>query len=470
MTKYLYRFRKFSDLKGSLEAGRESELEGLYIYFSPPEKLNDPLEGHREMIWRGDKILWENLFAHYFLCLARRHIESCEYINLEDIPFTIRRSYLEEPLDEFTQLKEVSQTFLNHPNVQAHIKTLAYKERSVKKSELMLHLNLIHNFALHVISNYLVEFGLIQKGMGINGESPKELLLTSSTILEFYKGLSSEELTSASEDIATSPLVPIEEHNLKLNYAIWKENKNQRWMDLSINFPEYYITALKELCTNNWYTACFMESCKNASIWGTYGSEHKGACLKFKVDGTVNAYTLDLGFPSEKHPSPITNRKLNLATVQYDGNSPELDFFYSLGAIPELNVKADWLTRNGTKSSRYDAVFSNLEKWRSEYHANEKKSIITKTKDWSGEVEMRILLQAHHEDFKPTESRKLRYNFQQLESIIFGVNMPLLHKLDLIETVEKLCIKHNRENFVFQQAYYTKNKEIGYRPIHKVEI
>jgi hypothetical protein len=55
MKKEFYRFRRINSLIGEFE-----ELENQSIYFAEPESLNDPMEGFRDMYWRGDFIVWRN--------------------------------------------------------------------------------------------------------------------------------------------------------------------------------------------------------------------------------------------------------------------------------------------------------------------------------------------------------------------------------------------------------------------------
>lgn len=466
MAKYLYRFRKFSDLKGDEEKNRESELLGHYIFFASPDKLNDPLEGHREMVWRGDHIVWTNLFAHYFLCLTHRHVDCCAYINIEEVPFSVLHSYLDKPTARSDKIKELCATFLNNSNVIQHLSLLSFKEREVKRDELILHLSVLHNYAMHIIAQHLAKVGMVNGGVGIHAATPEELLETSTNILDFFKTLSSDDLLTTSHNLQESLLTPVQENALKLNYAIWSESKNQTWMDLHINFPELYVTSLKSLCSNSWYTACFMESCSNSAIWGSYGSEHKGACLKFRIDETEQGCSLDLLIPSSL--KSWRKETLDFVKVEYDGIAPDLDFFRSLGAISEPILISDWLVRDGKKSSCHDDIYSNFEKWRTEYHRHIKKSITSKTEEWSEEVEQRLLLQSFPYDYSPTENRKLRYDFKSLDSIIFGVNMPLTQKLELIEMITKLCADSGRSEFTFHQAYFTPAKKIGYREIYKI--
>ena len=66
MSEYLFRFRSIHALLDG-----HHELENQEIYFSPPEQLNDPLEGFKAIFWQGDAIVWTNLLRHYLLCLMQ---------------------------------------------------------------------------------------------------------------------------------------------------------------------------------------------------------------------------------------------------------------------------------------------------------------------------------------------------------------------------------------------------------------
>jgi hypothetical protein len=59
MPEHLFRFRTIHALLDS-----RHELEHQEIYFSPPEQLNDPLEGFKDIFWQGDAIVWTNLLRH----------------------------------------------------------------------------------------------------------------------------------------------------------------------------------------------------------------------------------------------------------------------------------------------------------------------------------------------------------------------------------------------------------------------
>ncbi len=63
MISHLYRIRSLEKLLW------KGELENDQIYFCPVEDLNDPVEGYKDLLWRGDHVAWSNLLKHYVLCL-----------------------------------------------------------------------------------------------------------------------------------------------------------------------------------------------------------------------------------------------------------------------------------------------------------------------------------------------------------------------------------------------------------------
>ena len=66
MDRRFYRFRSARALLDGFE-----ELERQEIFFSLPDELNDPMEGFRNVVWAGDRVLWRNLLRHYLFCLFR---------------------------------------------------------------------------------------------------------------------------------------------------------------------------------------------------------------------------------------------------------------------------------------------------------------------------------------------------------------------------------------------------------------
>ncbi|OHU82045.1 hypothetical protein BKN38_07795 [Helicobacter sp. CLO-3] len=63
--KRFYRLRSIERVLG------KGELEKQEIYFASPSELNDPMEGFRNIVFKGDEIVWQNFFKYYLVCLEK---------------------------------------------------------------------------------------------------------------------------------------------------------------------------------------------------------------------------------------------------------------------------------------------------------------------------------------------------------------------------------------------------------------
>ncbi|WP_339492912.1 DUF2971 domain-containing protein [Pseudomonas sp. EA_15y_Pfl2_R67] len=463
---HLYRFRPVSSLLGG---NRESELEGCYIYFSPPEKLNDPLEGHREVIWKGDSVVWENFFQHFMDCLL---IRNTQYFTgkFEALDFPTYPNYEVQavPPENYKEIAGLVSRFFDSPNVKRHIAVLAFKEREVNRNELMLHLRSIQSFAMHIISEVLVSYKLIEKGYGINGATHEELLTVSTNLLNYFEGLG-DELLEAEFD--SSALAFLRSDDLVKGYARLKIGESKNWTRLCIDFPEEFLTSRIRLTTSEWFVSCFMENCENSAIWGTYGNNHQGVCLKFKVNNDEGQPGISLMKPGLKHGIKWwTQTKFHFSKVSYTEKSPDLDFFCSLAGYGAQEIIDKWYTdKSGNVSSRKRDVFENHQQWCADYHRDNFKSLTVKTRHWSNEQEYRLILKSQFNSYIDEDDRKLRYNFDDLDGIIFGIKTADSDKYKLIEMVERMCQTRNREEFTFYQSFYDSSADaIRYRPVAHV--
>ena len=81
-----------------------------------------------------------------------------------------------------------------------------------------------------------------------------------------------------------------------------------------------------------------------------------------------------------------------------------------------------------------------------------------KLEAWSYEQEYRLVLTSSIFDFSEKQKRKPKYDFRDLDGIIFGIETPVEHKLDIVKIVEDKCRLYNRTDFNFYQAYYSRRK------------
>ncbi|MBF6033056.1 DUF2971 domain-containing protein [Pseudomonas sp. P155] len=465
--KYLYRFRPVANLLG---IDRESELEGTYIYFASPEQLNDPLEGYRELVWKGDKIIWTNFFNHYIECIFIRNMQYLAGKFGERV-FPLHPHFNEMPQEHATDIKNEIYKFTENQNIQRHIEYLSTNQHPIYSNELLLHLRSIQLFAMQIISKVLVKYDLIPEGYGINGESLDVLLSTSSKLMDQLEHRDAPERGLFFDQTMLAALQSIDLVN---SYTDVMRGNSSEWLHLCNKSPEDFLNSRIRLTYPDWFVSCFMEDCSNSSIWGTYGNNHKGVCLKFKVREVVGTPTITLQVPTANKPVAKwwTQTNFVFQKVHYTKKSPELDFFLSLGSYTEKELISKWYTNiRGEKSNRINDIFGNLRKWREHYQSSDKLSLTTKTRHWKSEQEYRLIYKPNFGSNLSNQDRKLKYDFNDLEGIIFGISTPLAEKHKLMKMIEQLCKNLRRDDFTFYQAYYCHTDEkVLYRPVGHVSL
>ena len=82
------------------------------------------------------------------------------------------------------------------------------------------------------------------------------------------------------------------------------------------------------------------------------------------------------------------------------------------------------------------------------------KSVLTKLKNWEKEREFRLILPDIIDLHTDKNARKLKYDFDELDGIVFGIKTPLEEKLKIIDIIEGKCKRNNRQSFGYYQAQY----------------
>ncbi|WP_225315760.1 hypothetical protein [Aeromonas caviae] len=135
MNKEFYRFRRIGNLLGDFK-----ELERQSIYFAEPSSLNDPMEGFRYICWKGDVIVWRNLFRHYLLCLER--LCSLYIISGEEFPVSEEHMPVFSGEDDFPTpmyrklFLDISNIFLSNEYIAGLINTIASRTTPIRRDEL----------------------------------------------------------------------------------------------------------------------------------------------------------------------------------------------------------------------------------------------------------------------------------------------------------------------------------------------
>lgn len=236
---------------------------------------------------------------------------------------------------------------------------------------------------------------------------------------------------------------------------------------LFVNFPEEFSSHLDYLMYPRWYVACFMKSCSNSAIWGSYGDNHKGICLIYKstMIGANEGLTLKklpfiyiqnyhYGRPKNEYylNMPLT---LPLIEVNYKPEYTGPNFFDSMLAVRKDWALSYWYTdESGEVSKNASSLYKKpVEVW--PVHSTEfLRSCTNKTAHWENETEARIILAGGE---LTREERLVSYSFHQLEGVIFGIKTPDTVKIQVIKKISEHCKSQRRSDFKFFQAKFDQN-------------
>ena len=469
----VYRFRSMDYLLGD----EYQELEKQTIYFASPDQLNDPMEGFRDIVWRGDKIVWTNFFKHYVYCLTAsywRHLIAgdSEELGVDDIPIQGRRNQL--PIVQIQKLyDDISRRFFNLPRMPEVVEALANSKHKIRYRELGYYLQCIHSVFIEEIIDSYFAHGLISESKSSEPldelpvsqppELPAQVMLAKllESIKVFEEANTEEDLNIILQQIEVMDnnnrinrqRIIQKDHNLFSTETLRKNS--QLVID---HFPKIYLKEVERLLWPNWYTVCFMKHYHNSSAWGHYADKHSGACLIFesKQIGESDGFELYYGTGN-------STREIRLSEIIYKNKPAEVGFFRSIGRLTGMDVMDYWYTDEEGNTSECgshiprdgDMDSDEMVDWRNRHLSAFYRDITVKTKDWKYEQEYRLILEDGLSEFKEGKSRALRYDFNSLKGIIFGIKTSDDHRLQIIEIIKKKCKKHDRTDFKFYQADYS---------------
>ena len=456
----VYRFRSMSNL-----LHEHQELENQTIYFASPDELNDPMEGFRDIVWRGDKIVWENFFRIYVYCLhviyfLLKTTRGSKELNAGDIPIYGQWGHSPTPEEE-RLFCDIWDRFLKMPNVREIIGVLANTNREIRYRELRYYLRLMHSSVLNEIIESYIEHNILP---GSNKPEPNKKSRAQVQLKKILTLIKRNEEAKTEEEIHLELLkVEAVDNNhiiyWYLNNLTFPEKLRKNNQLFIHDFPSIYLREIGRWLLPSWYTACFVKSYHNSSVWGHYGDHHRGACLIFKPvrKGEYNGLTMYQG-------AGYNVEGISFFDINYVGKPSAIDFFSFIGTLLDHELRNLWFTDDTGKTSESlpSDIDDSLEKyWGSSIH-----DITIKTKDWKYERECRLILRDIAEHFDEKDKRKLSYNFYSLKGIIFGINTSNEHKSRIIEIILNKCEKCSRTDFKFYQAYHSSETD----DIRKYEI
>ena len=345
---------------------------------------------------------------------------------------------------------------------------VANNKRKIRRDELLYYLHSLHLIALFEIENAYVDHGLAPNRPLPTGLSPYAE--------RFQRLLGAldrpETVTKYSEEIFKISSFIVEQttirHKVKLNLEE-EGNVSDNRQFIVLDFPKEYIDRIETILYPPWYVACFMRTYENSSTWGNYADSHKGICLVFRTDHDGGRDSIALkritGYSGREEKwsySPMTVQE-----VTYGVPHDEIDFFRSLGRLPELMSMDVWYKDStGEISECGSHVDGDMEAWRQNYWKSFYPSINKKAKDWEYERESRLVLFSQLDELSEKRQRKLKYKFSSLEGIIFGIRTSDSDKLKILEILRKKCKEMGRRDFQVLQAYYDhKTGRIGKYPM-----
>lgn len=461
----LYRFRSMAALLDDFH-----ELERRQIYFAKPNELNDPMEGYKDVVWRGDAVLWENLLRHYVLALL--WVMTQFLVVSDDMPFqepTIPSALTDAdlPTDAMRALyRDICSDFFAGATAGALRDRLATLSRPVRADGVRALLSLVHVDAVAAVTTLMKRNGLMKPG-----SADIVSKATSATDIDvLFKAYT--DASDAHLEVAMLAANHVRDAQalkalFQLDRAGAVAGRAGRATYLMFTFPDRYVNAVVEhLVHPPWRTACFSTTCTNASSWAVYGREHTGAALVFRprVDEHgpfiplvgVNSVSSVVGKPDKKGRGDIRGE---LYPVTYANKPPEIDFFQSLGTLPPVKLDRAWhANRDGKRSPIIDAAATDKAAWRAAYWESFNRTATTKLTDWKHEEEWRIVMSDIMGLRTDIADANFEYDFSCLVGIVFGLRTKQHHKLAVMKLIAAECERAGRSDFEFHQMTYAPSK------------
>lgn len=458
MSRQFFRLRSIDSLLGEY-----NELDSQTIYFADPSHLNDPMEGYRNIYWHGDSIIWKNFLKHFLLCLER-FCSSISIVGETDpiaqYPIPVFESEEDLPTPQYKAIfKEICSNFFENESVQTFVQMLSSRKVHTTRNELYSYLRTLQITALDIIFDVYSSHGLTKENV-FQKQNYKV-----KNQHETFKLMHDLDKNNEHVDIYNALFLSVTKTMSQLDLIhLYNQNKNKNNSYNNLNFlllefVEKYLNSIEKLIYPEWYVACFMSehSITNSSMWANYGDNHKGACLIFNSEMANNKHSISLnqitGYGSSEYIHG--NQKHHFREVDYIQGNGEVDFFRSIGTLPIAKLKENWYSEKGKVSVSAEGIFEDENNWRKNYWDNFNKDILKKTQDWEFEDEYRIILSSHLNMFDEKKNRLLKYDFESLDGIIFGINTSTENKLEIMKIIDEKCTKINRENFKFYQARYS---------------
>lgn len=455
----MYRFRSIDSL-----IGKHKELENQEIYFAAPHELNDPMEGFQDIFWKGDSIVWNNFIKNYVRSLEHAFglvflLQNDRKIDAKDI-LVLSQPHRLETLDNQKLIQKIIGKVFENEFIKNLPDELSKRQHEIRRDELIAYIETIHPFVLEAISDiYLERKFILRPFLNRNLKEFSELIKKSGNLVELTNKMEVENNKIGKFYTAINQYSQQIRLMTRYNQDINVSTSNNLF--LISEFPMMYLLQLEASIHPEWYSASFLSEHTNSAIWGHYGDGHKGVCLKYKVTENESGLSMNLNTEYGYSSGPIVGMiPHTFKKIDYSSKHVEIDFFRSIARLNRMTLKMLWYSdENGNLSDCGDHLKGkeSEEEWRNKYWDNYDNRLRVKLKEWAYENEYRLTLSGDFIDYRERKARKLKYDFNDLESIIFGIKTTDDDKLKILRIIEQKCKENNRKEFDFQQAYYSKD-------------
>lgn len=456
--KKIYRFRNAESL-----LHRFNELQNQEIYFATQQELNDPMEGCRDLYWQGDAIVWKNFILNFIKSFEQIFklysvVDESKKIDETDIVDTFKLTVGLTPFRN-NIIETISRKLFKIPLISKLPDALSKRINPIRRSELLSYLQFLHPFVINEVSqtyyeNGLISFPLIKKNLS----EFEKIIEKSGSLPELLNKIELENNNNSLESFLTVIGIYSQTTLLIARKNYEKKLNNANSLFLFYEFPNKYLDKLVADIYPPWYSASFLSDCKNSAIWGHYGDNHKGICLIFNaaVDEN-NEMSLNLETEYGYSSKPIIGMQPHkFIKMKYENAPTEIDFFRSIGRLRKFELDKFWYKDSeGNRSVCGQHLVDNEEVWREKYWSNFFNSISIKLKEWEYENEYRLVINGDFVDYTDKNSRKLKYAFNDLNGIIFGIRTSSSDKIEIMKIVKDKCNQTSRTEFDFLQAYYS---------------
>ena len=435
------------------------EIKDEYLYFSSPDKLNDPMESHVFLFWKGDFVVWKNLFRHYLLCLdfmiVQHHLDIG--LSIEDLVLRIESIASIAPRSRF--IAEIVNNLFSNPIINEFISNISDRKTKVYDEELIFYLDIFKDYATSV----LIDAYQIPKANILATEKLTDYFFQTYSNLKknkFFDVMNQYCGSSDAEENAVRMLFMVSssfrDSIREKNFSNIKDPEKLLGITM-LRFSNLYVNALNSLLFPKWATVSFMRDIRSPVVWSHYGASHEGLCMIFETNQVESKECLRIFKPVSYNSDGYSYefRECGLENISYSGKLPEVDFFSNIGMLPTPQLMKSWYTYDNDRSYLAATVAEhNRDIRRSAQWKAFNQKTLTKLESWSYEEESRLI---YDELFKPLlsdDDRKLKFDVSQLKGVVFGLNMTVDNKIK----IRNVVLAKNRDtdgaNIDIYQAYY----------------